>query len=627
MPVRNGARFLNAALESLAAQTFGDFEIIAIDNGSTDATPEILAGWAAREPRLRNVRITRVRLAAVLNHAAGLARAPLLARLDADDIAFPSRLEAQVRTMAERPELGLLGSAAVLIDPAGTQVGELSLPLAHDAIAEYQRTSSAFIASSTMLRAAVFHRVGGYRVGLNVSEDFDLWSRVSELVRTANLPEAHIAYRVHPGSVTARGQARMSLASFCVAASAEARRADLPEPFTRGTPNLRLALPLLGLDRSRARRVVRLRSIANGLARSMVALPAPASLKRAAFAAARSLPLKALYRGWLTRAHGRRLLQSRLKARRAAEPPGPEPYNPLVSVILPVRNRAASLARAIDGVLAQTYRNLELIVVDDGSDDGSADVAAAYGEALTLVRRPAEGAYAARNAGLAVARGALVAFADSDDAWLPRKLELQVPLMRRERVGLVFGDTIHVAEARESARPGGTTGFRVAPPRRGLVARALAWRNFVPTTTVLVRRSCLDEIGGFPTSSPVSADHLAWYRLALRHELDYVDEAVCLYTFNPDSISFDLGRSLSARMALFSAELDRTQDTRERRLLRRLLFNSALHLALAALRGRAASVEAPLRLASRTAWRTGGLRSLDWGAAFVAHQIWLRGRR
>lgn len=300
---------------------------------------------------------------------------------------------------------------------------------------------------------------------------------------------------------------------------------------------------------------------------------------------------------------------------------------PLVSVILPVRDREHSLARAIDSVLAQTYRHLELIVVDDGSVDASADIAAAYGDALTLLRTPAEGAYAARNAALARARGELIAFADSDDSWLPRKLELQVPLMSRDSVGLVFGDTVHVLEAKAGAEPTGVTGFRAAPPKRGRAVEALTWRNFVPTPTALARRSCIDEIGGFPTSSKVSADHLVWFRIALRHELDYVDEPVCIYTFNRDSISFDLGRSLAARIALFSDELEQTQDRRVRLLLRRLLFNSSLHLALAALRGRAASVESPLWLASRTAGRSAGIRSALWTAAFIAHQIWLRGRR
>lgn len=301
-------------------------------------------------------------------------------------------------------------------------------------------------------------------------------------------------------------------------------------------------------------------------------------------------------------------------------------FEPLVSVVMPARNRERCIARAIESVLAQTYRNFELIVVDDGSSDGTADVAARYKDRLTLVRQNKQGAYPARNNGLRRATGELIALADSDDAWFPDKLERQVLLMRRKQLGLVFGDTIQLAEARNGARRIGRS-FRASPPRRGRVAGALAWRNFVPTTTVLVRRSCIDEIGGFCTSSAVSADYLAWFRIALKHEFDYVDAPVCYYTFNKESISFDLGRALAARISLFSAELEQLHDERERRLLRRLLFNLSLHLALAAVRGKARTVDGPLRLSACTAWSAAGTLGPPWTAAFAAHQLWLRARR
>ena len=301
-------------------------------------------------------------------------------------------------------------------------------------------------------------------------------------------------------------------------------------------------------------------------------------------------------------------------------------FEPLVSVIMPVRNREHSIARAIDGVLGQTYRRFELIVVDDGSTDRTADVAASYGSALTLVRRDAEGVYPARNFGLTLAAGELIAFADSDDCWLPHKLASQVPLLGRPETGLVFGDTIHFSASRDGAETG-ATGFRASPPSRGRVAAALAWRNFVPTCTVLTRRSCLEEIGGFDTSSQLSADYLAWFRIALRHELDFVDDPVCLYTFSPDSMSFDSARSVAARMTLFADELDRTRDPAVRAMLRRLLFNLSLHLAAACVRGRARSVERPLRRAWTTALKAAGPRAAPWTAAFLGHQLWLRARR
>jgi glycosyltransferase involved in cell wall biosynthesis len=291
-----------------------------------------------------------------------------------------------------------------------------------------------------------------------------------------------------------------------------------------------------------------------------------------------------------------------------------------------VRDRESCVARAIGSVLAQTYPAVELIVVDDGSTDGTRAVVASFGDRLRLVAQPAAGPYAARDRGVAEARGDLIALIDSDDAWRPERLAAQVPLMSRPEVGLVFGDAVHVAAPRDDAPRTGHSSFALAPPRRGRVAGRFAWCNFVPTSTVLVRRACLEEIGGFG-GAPLSADYLAWFRISLRHELDYVDAPLADYTVHGEGISFDLGRSLAARIDLFSAELERTADPIARRLIRRLLFNLSLHLALAVPRGRAKSVPAPLALAWRTAGRAAGRKTAPWVAAFAANQLRMRARR
>src|SRR6266516_331910 len=302
-------------------------------------------------------------------------------------------------------------------------------------------------------------------------------------------------------------------------------------------------------------------------------------------------------------------------------------HDPLVSVILAVHNREGSVARAIASVLAQTYPHLELIVVDDGSTDSTRVVVERFGDRVTLIAQVHAGVYPARNRGLRHARGELVAFIDSDDAWLSDKLAAQVQLMRRPEVGLVFGDVVHVTAPHEGAPRTGLTSFRVAPPRRGRAARHFAWCNFVPTTTVLVRRACLEEVGGFSEANELSADYLAWFRVALRHELDYIDRPVAEYTVHAGGISFDLGRSLAARIDLFSAELAQTTDPATRALLRQLLFNLSLHLALALLRGRARNVPHPLQLVWRTASSMARFEAAAWTAAFAIDQMRMRTRR
>jgi glycosyltransferase involved in cell wall biosynthesis len=293
-----------------------------------------------------------------------------------------------------------------------------------------------------------------------------------------------------------------------------------------------------------------------------------------------------------------------------------------VSVILPTHNRASWVGRAAASVLAQTHRRLELIVVDDASDDHTPEVLALLEGPVRLLSQPRAGAYAARNLGLRHAAGEFVAFIDSDDAWHPNRLELQLPLMRRAEVGLAFGDAVLVVNG------GGTrTCFEVTPPRRGRVVDHFAWGNFVPMSTVLVRRSCLEEVGGFPTSHDVSADYLTWFRMAARYELDYVPAPVADYTVHDEGISSDLGLSLLARIELFGLELERTSDPVTRAALERLLFNLGLHLGLAAGRGRARSVASPWRVTGR-ACAAARLRDLPrWAGAFVARQLHVRARR
>lgn len=296
-------------------------------------------------------------------------------------------------------------------------------------------------------------------------------------------------------------------------------------------------------------------------------------------------------------------------------------------MILPVYNREAYIERAVRSVLAQTYRSFELIVVDDGSTDGTRGVLDQFGDAIRVLEQPHSGAYAARNLGARQARADLLAFADSDDAWRPRLLALEVPLMRRPEVGLVFGDAIHVTPSDRGPAAGRLTCFQVSPPSRGRVAARFAWANFVPTCTALVRRRCFEEVGGFSEASQVSSDYLTWYRIALRHELDYVDEVVAEYSVHAGGISYELGRAVEARMRLFGSEMAAAKDPAVRALLRRLLFNLSASLALAAMRGRARTVSHPLRLAVRTALANARSSIAPWAAAFAINQLRLRTQR
>lgn len=204
MPVYNAGRFVGETVDSVLAQTMGDFEFLIIDDGSTDDSLSTLRRFASADSRIRLISRPNTGYIAALNEGLEKASAPLIARLDADDLADPRRLELQLVRMSAEPDLVALGSNATAIDEAGRPLGDYPVPLTHDEIeASHLRGSSAIHHPAVMLRAEAVRRVGGYRGQFMPCEDFDLWLRLAEVGPVANLPEPLLKKRLFVGSAVA----------------------------------------------------------------------------------------------------------------------------------------------------------------------------------------------------------------------------------------------------------------------------------------------------------------------------------------------------------------------------------------------------------------------------------------
>lgn len=229
LPVRNARFTLCAALDSLCAQTLTDIEILAVDDGSCDGSAELLARYAAQDARVRVLRPARAGLVPALNAALARVRAPLVARMDADDIAHPERLRLQAARLRADAGTDILGCRVELFDdvPASTgasatarsnagmrrYVDWLNGSLDHAAILADMYVESPLVHPSVMMRAEPLRQLGGYR-DFDGPEDYDLWLRAARAgARFAKLPEFLLRWRDGPTRLT-RCDPRYAVARF-----------------------------------------------------------------------------------------------------------------------------------------------------------------------------------------------------------------------------------------------------------------------------------------------------------------------------------------------------------------------------------------------------------------------------
>ena len=211
---------------------------------------------------------------------------------------------------------------------------------------------------------------------------------------------------------------------------------------------------------------------------------------------------------------------------------------PRVSVVIPAYNAAWCVGRAIDSVLAQTFRDFELIVVDDGSTDGTAAVLARYDDALRIVSKPNGGMSSARNAGIRAATGDYVAFLDADDRWMPEKLARQVALLDAQPE-LAFCAAVATFEDPDGLTVGEWRGY--AGPRAG-VSEVFANHGAVAggASAVVARRGLVFRLGGFDETLAGAEDTDMWIRLACHGGFACIDEPLAVVLRRPGSASRNL---------------------------------------------------------------------------------------
>jgi len=231
LPVYNGARFLRLSVDSMLAQTFGDFELLLLDDGSSDDSLAIARECEAADARVRVHALPHRGLAATLNEGLRLAQAPLVARMDGDDVAWPERLALQVAFLDRFPAIGAVGGQVRGIDSNGGVSSNMDYPCAPEDVKAQLFARCPLVHPTVVMRRQPVIDIGGYRPMFTYAEDYDLWLRLDEHVALANLPDVVLDFRRHPGNVSQRFQLQQALDGLAARASALARRATGRDPL------------------------------------------------------------------------------------------------------------------------------------------------------------------------------------------------------------------------------------------------------------------------------------------------------------------------------------------------------------------------------------------------------------
>jgi glycosyltransferase involved in cell wall biosynthesis len=216
-------------------------------------------------------------------------------------------------------------------------------------------------------------------------------------------------------------------------------------------------------------------------------------------------------------------------------------YLPRVSVIIPTYNHAQYIGRAINSILGQTFKDFEIIVVDDGSTDSTKDIVSSYPNPVKYLRQDNRGPSTARNAGITASRGEFVAFLDSDDYFMKRNLEIKMSFLESNpRADWIYSDWQYVDDEGSPVKKGSSK-FKYSEKKLTgeIFEELLRSRNFISPCTVVIKRSVLEDVGHFDTLIPSQEEYDLWLRISLKYPAYYIDKVLVFVTLHPKSLSTD----------------------------------------------------------------------------------------
>lgn len=555
VPAYNAETFIAETLSSVQAQTFQDFEVIIVDDGSTDGTVEVVRSFCKADHRFSLIQQQNAGVSTARNAAIQQARGEWLAFVDSDDVWLPEKLEHQLKLGATDQNTNLIFTNHFRWDgnrdlcPAYKE--NENLP--EGDVTRLLIAKCVFLPSTVIVRRRAVVEAGLFNPKLRSGEDWDLWLRLAVLgLSVLGAREPLVRYRCWPGSLTSRRRFESLDANVHVLENNF-------EPISKKFPGLREEM-MRSLGSAQNRRDLLAAQLSLNDKRALSKIMKAVWLReRLGRWALWYLFLNCPW--WLGGWWMQRYVKDKISSATTKEPQKDKwSFNAnevaFISVIIPVYNGERFILETLRSVQEQTFQKFEAIVVDDGSTDNTAQIVGDFCKTdvrFVLIQQKNAGVSAARNAAIQRARGEWIAFLDGDDVWLPEKLARQTETLSANQAANFCFTNFFIWDGERDLGTGFPSNY---PMPGGDISEQLIFGiRFVPSTA-LVRRSLVVDAGLFRKQMESSEDWDLWLRMAaLGLRVCSVREPLVRYRQWPGSVT------AKNRMASVAANLRVAENT------------------------------------------------------------------
>ncbi len=558
IPTYNYAHFIGEAIESILAQTFPIWEIIVVDDGSTDNTKQVVAAYG---DKIRYFKQENSGVCAARNFGVENSSGDFIAFFDADDICFPTKIEKQMAKFAEDAKIGLVHCGMREFNTQGNTIRYHFEGRKEGWIADEMLLMMPVITasgSSIVVSREVFKAVGGFDTNLTVGEDWDFCYRVARKFKVGFVPEILVNYRYH-GKNTHLNLVKME----------QSMKIAFEKAFnTDNEKILRLRRKSYGgfyqilagsyfIDGNYLR-------FAKYSLKSLLLMPENSFYFL-------TFPLRRFRRGRENTEVINEINFSNDVLKSSLPAVLDNSITQKISVVIPTYNYADFISEAVESVLAQTFPVFEIIVVDDGSNDNTEEVIKQFGDKVKYIKQRNGGVCAARNNGVENAGGDFIAFLDADDVWFPEKIEKQMAKFAEDtKIGLVH------CRMREFDTESGETMRLHLEGEEGWVADGLLLFDKTIIIgcggSIIVSRKAFETVGGFDTNLKVGEDWDFCYRIARKFKVGFVREILVDYRYHGNNSHLNV-REMDRSMKIFYEKAFDTDDKSILRLRRKSYGN------------------------------------------------------